>query len=199
MMRYDLTHIQPWIAAGSRVLDLGCGDGEFLQQLTRDKGVQGTGLENDLSNIVAAAGRGINVIQQDMDKGLNNFADNSFDTVVLAHALQVLHNPHRVLADMVRIGRDAIVTFPNFGHWRCRTYLGFRGRMPVSKMLPYSWYDTPNIHFCTIKDFESLCASLAIQITDHAIVAGEGETTLARLAPNVFATTAIYRIRRCES
>ena len=199
MMRYDLTHIQPWIATGSRVLDLGCGDGEFLQQLTRDKGVHGTGLENDLPNIIAAAARGINVIQQDMDKGLDNFADDSYDTVVLAHALQVLHNPHRVLADMVRIGKDAIVTFPNFGHWRCRTYLGLRGRMPVSNMLPYSWYDTPNIHFCTIKDFESLCASLAIKITDHAIVAGKWETTLAKVAPNVFATTAIYRIRRCES
>lgn len=197
-MRYDLTHIQSWIGEGSRVLDLGCGDGEFLQQLTTSRGITGTGLEHDPDNIIAAASRGINVIHQDMDKGLDNFADNSFDTVVMAHALQVLNHPHRVLADMVRIGREAIVTFPNFGHWRCRTYLGFRGRMPVSKMLPYSWYDTPNIHFCTVKDFEALCKTLDIQITDHDIVAGEGEALLARVAPNLFGVTAIYRIRQRE-
>lgn len=197
-MRYDLTQIKPWVAPGSRVLDLGCGDGEFLRELRDERGVDATGLELDPQNLIAAAGRGIDVIQQDMDQGLGNFADQSYDTVVMAHALQVLHHPHRVLSDMVRIGREAIVTFPNFGHWRCRVHLGFRGRMPVSEVLPYSWYDTPNIHFCTVEDFERLCAQLNIEITDHDIVAAPGEGSLARWLPNLFAVTAIYRIRRRE-
>jgi len=114
---------------------------------------------------------------------------------VMAHALQVLHRPHRVLEDMVRIGREAIVTFPNFGHWRCRLSLGLQGRMPVSDTLPYSWYDTPNIHFCTVKDFEALCKQLNIEIIDQDIVAGSGAGWLARIMPNLFGVTAIYRIR----
>lgn len=195
-MRYDLTRIQSWVGEGSRVLDLGCADGEFLAKLRDERGVDATGLELDPDNLIAAAGRGINVIQQDMDQGLSNFPNDSYDVVVMAHALQVLHHPHRVLADMVRIGREAIVTFPNFGHWRCRVHLGFRGRMPVSEVLPYSWYDTPNIHFCTVEDFEALCTELNIEITDHDIVPGPGQSALARVLPNLFGVTAIYRIRR---
>lgn len=195
-MRYDLTHIKSWVPQSSRVLDLGCGDGEFLRQLADDRQVQGTGIELNPDNLIESASRGIDVIQQDMDQGLSNFPDQSYDVVVLAHALQVLHYPHRVLQDMVRIGREAIVTFPNFGHWRCRLYLGFRGKMPVSKVLPYHWYDTPNIHFCTVKDFEILCAELDIEIIGHDIVAGTGKTLLARLFPNLFGITAIYRIRQ---
>jgi len=194
-MRYDLTQIQTWIPAGSKVLDLGCGDGEFLRQLQEERNVNGTGLELDPGNLIAAVSRGINVVQQDMDLGLGNFPDGSFDLVVMAHALQVLHRPHRVLEDMVRIGREAIVTFPNFGHWRCRLSLGLQGRMPVSDTLPYSWYDTPNIHFCTVKDFEALCKQLNIEIIDQDIVAGSGAGWLARIMPNLFGVTAIYRIR----
>jgi len=194
-MRYDLTQIQTWIPAGSKVLDLGCGDGEFLRQLQEQRNVNGTGLELDPGNLIAAVSRGINVVQQDMDLGLGNFPDCSFDLVVMAHALQVLHRPHRVLEDMVRIGREAIVTFPNFGHWRCRLSLGLQGRMPVSDTLPYSWYDTPNIHFCTVKDFEALCKQLNIEIIDQDIVAGSGAGWLARIMPNLFGVTAIYRIR----
>lgn len=195
-MRYDLTHIIPWVAEGSRVLDLGCGGGEFLCELQQTRHIRGLGLELDPINIVAAAALGIDVIQQDMDEGLGNFSDQSFDTVVLAHALQVLHHPHRVLSDMVRIGQEAIVTFPNFGHWRCRIHLGFKGQMPVSRVLPYNWYDTPNIHFCTLKDFEALCSDLQIEIVDKAIVASDGERPLARWLPNLFGVTAVYRIRR---
>jgi len=195
-MRYDLTHIIPWVAEGSRVLDLGCGNGEFLRELQDARGVSGLGLELDADNLVAAAGRGIDVIQQDMDKGLSNFSDQSFDTVVLAHALQVLHRPHRVLTDMVRIGREAIVTFPNFGHWRCRIHLGLKGQMPVSRVLPYSWYDTPNIHFCTLKDFEALCSELRIDIVGKDIVTTSSQRRLARWLPNLFGVTAVYRIRR---
>ena len=128
-----------------------------------------------------------------MDQGLGNFATHSFDVVVLAHALQVLHHPDRVLRDMVRIGHEAVVTFPNFGHWRCRMHLSVTGKMPVSEVMPYSWYDTPNIHFCTVRDFEALCDELGIAIIDRDTDAGP----MQRLLPNLFASTAIFRIRAC--
>ena len=194
MMRYDLTRIMDWVPRASRVLDLGCGDGEFLAQLQTARDVEALGIELDINNITAAARRGISVIQQDMDRGLDNFPNQSFDIVVLAHALQVLHRPHSVLEEMVRIGKEAIVTFPNFGHWRCRLHLGLLGRMPVSRLLPYEWYDTPNIHFCTVKDFEALCAQMNIAILDQDIVTGPRATILNSLAPNLFGSTAIFRI-----
>lgn len=194
MMRYDLTRIMDWVPRASRVLDLGCGNGEFLAQLQTARNVDALGIELDINNITAAARRGISVIQQDMDQGLDNFPNQSFDIVVLAHALQVLHRPHSVLEEMVRIGKEAIVTFPNFGHWRCRLHLGLLGRMPVSRLLPYEWYDTPNIHFCTVKDFEALCAQMNIAILDQDIVTGPRATILNSLAPNLFGSTAIFRI-----
>ena len=193
-MRFDLTRIIDWVPRGSRVLDLGCGDGEFLAQLEATRDATTLGIELETANITAAASKGIAVVQQDMDRGLGNFPDQSFDVVVMAHALQVLHRPHGVLEDMVRIGREAIITFPNFGHWRCRLHLGLLGRMPVSRVLPFDWYDTPNIHFCTVKDFEALCGELDIQILDHDIVSGPGTNVLKSLAPNLFGSTAIYRV-----
>lgn len=196
-MRLDLAHIQRWIAPGSRVLDLGCGDGEFLQMLQAKRHVNGIGLEIDQGNISLAISRGLNIIEQDMDKSLANFPDQSFDTVIMAHALQVLHHPDRVLDEMLRIGRECVVTFPNFGHWRCRWHLGTRGRMPRSKILPYHWYDTPNIHFCTVADFESLCADKGIRILEREMVGNtERKPLLASTWPNLFATTAIYHISR---
>ncbi len=196
-MRQDLTHIKQWIAPGSRVLDLGCADGEFLARLQQDRQVDGLGLEIDHANITAAIARGLNIIEQNMDAGLGNFRDNSFDTVVMAHALQVLHYPDQVLEEMLRIGRECIVTFPNFGHWRCRWHLLTRGRMPVSKFMPYSWYDTPNIHFCTLHDFESLCRERNIRIL-HRDMVGQNRAAgaLSHLLPNLFAGTAIYHITR---
>ncbi len=196
-MRVDLTHIQRWIAPGSRVLDLGCGSGEFLQQLQDTQQVRGVGLEIDPDKITDAISRGLNIIEQNMDRGLNNFPDQSFDTVVMAHALQAVHYPDRVLDEMLRIGREGIVTFPNFGHWRCRLYLSTRGRMPVSKFMPYSWYDTPNIHFCTVRDFEALCHNKGIRIIDREMVGdSQSQSPLASAWPNLFAVTAIYRISR---
>jgi len=132
-----------------------------------------------------------------MDQGLDNFPDASFDVVILAHALQVLNRPDRVLRDMVRIGREAVVTFPNFGHWRCRLHLGLHGRMPVSEVLPYRWYDTPNIHFCTVRDFEALCGTLNIDIIDRDIVSGPAMKLFKHWFPNLFGSTAIFRIRAC--
>ncbi|MBA6413564.1 methionine biosynthesis protein MetW [Parahaliea sp. F7430] len=196
-MRLDLTHIQRWIAPGSKVLDLGCGNGVFLRQLQDTRNVRGMGLEIDPANISAAIGRGLNIVEQNMDLGLDNFPDQSFDTVVMAHALQVVHYPDRVLDEMLRIGREGVVTFPNFGHWRCRIYLAFRGRMPVSKFMPHSWYDTPNIHFCTVTDFEALCRDKGIRILDREMVGNtQRRPLLARLWPNLFALTAVYRITR---
>ena len=196
-MRTDLSHIQQWVAPGSRVLDLGCGDGEFLQALTENLGVRGTGLEIDQGNIASAIGRGLNVIEQNMDEGLENFTDNSFDTVVMAHALQAVHYPDRILDDMLRIGREGIVTFPNFGHWRCRIALGLSGHMPVSTSMPHSWYNTPNIHFCTVSDFEKLCAEKSIRITARDVVGNsDRQPILSNRWPNLFATTAIYHITR---
>lgn len=197
-MRLDLTHIQRWISPGSRVLDLGCGNGEFLELLRDQRQVRGTGLEIDDANITAAISRGLNIVEQDMDRGLANFPDHSFDTVVMAHALQAVHFPDRVLDEMLRIGREGIVTFPNFGHWRSRLHLVTRGRMPVSRFMPYSWYDTPNIHFCTVRDFEALCREKGIQILERDVVVGNSERPhmLASSWPNLFATTAIYHITR---
>lgn len=196
-MRLDLTHIQRWITPGSRVLDLGCGEGEFLERLQADRQVRGLGLEIDPGKITRALARGLDIVEQDMDAGLDNFPDQSFDTVVMAHALQAVHYPDRVVEEMLRIGRQGIVTFPNFGHWLCRLHLGTRGRMPVSRFMPYTWYDTPNIHFCTVKDFEALCAERGIRILARDMIGNtEGRPTLASAWPNLFALTAIYLISR---
>lgn len=196
-MRLDLSHIQRWIKPGSRVLDLGCGDGVFLEFLRDQRQVIGTGLEIDQHYITAAISRGLNVIEQNMDEGLDNFSDQSFDTVVLALALQAVNYPERVLEEMLRIGREGIVTFPNFGHWRCRLMLGIQGRMPVSSFMPYSWYNTPNIHFCTVKDFEQLCQEKGIRILARSMVGTTSrQPLLADKWPNFFAATAIYHITR---
>lgn len=196
-MRPDLELIKNWIDPNSRVLDLGCGDGDLLLQLKDSLNVEGLGLEIDADNITHAIASGLNIIEQDMDDGLNNFPDKSFDTVVLAHALQAVRRPATVLEEMLRIGREGIVTFPNFGHWRCRVQLASGGRMPVSPIMPHTWYDTPNIHFCTVKDFERLCSEQRIRIRDRRLATPlSSDSLLADTWPNLFASTAIYRVSR---
>lgn len=196
-MRLDLTLIQHWIERGARVLDLGCGDGTLLMALRDNKRVDGLGVEIEADNITRCIARGLRVVEQDLNDDLGNFNTDSFDVVVMTLALQALRAPDRVLDEMLRIGRQGIVTFPNFGHWRARWYLFSRGRMPVSKFLPYAWYDTPNIHFCTVKDFEALCAEKNIRILDRAMIGdGNSQSALARWWPNLFAVTAVYHITR---
>ena len=163
-MRPDLEIIQKWIETGSRVLDLGCGDGSLLHFLKTTKSVNEIGLEIDPENIERCIENGVNVIEQNIDQGLSNFQSNSFDTVLLAQTLQALSNPDLLIDEMLRIGTNGIVTFPNFGNWKSRLYLSSKGRMPVSKFMPHQWYNTPNIHFCTVKDFDALCSEKGITV-----------------------------------
>jgi methionine biosynthesis protein MetW len=196
-MRQDLTQILRWIKPGLSVLDLGCGNGEFLALLEKERHARVMGIEIDPDAITAALAEGLNIVEQDLDRGLANFPDQSFDMVVMAQALQAIQHPDQVLEEMLRVGRECVVTFPNFGQWRSRLHLVTRGRMPVSRFMPYSWYDTPNIHFCTVRDFETLCRQRGIKILGRDVVGGsEGGSRLARRWPNLFATTAIYRISR---
>ncbi|MFO7705006.1 MAG: methionine biosynthesis protein MetW [Halopseudomonas sp.] len=196
-MRADLEIIQEWIKPGSRLLDLGCGDGELLRYLSEQRKVTGYGLEIDPEKINACIANGVNVIEQNLDAGLTNFGDNTFDSVLMTQALQAVHYPDLVLEEMLRIGREAILTFPNFAHWRCRLYLGTKGRMPVSEFMPYTWYNTPNIHFCTFKDFEALCRERSIRILDRLVVDQTHRSgVLSGLWPNLLGEIAIYRVTR---
>ncbi len=196
-LRADLQIIEQWIRPNSHILDLGCGDGELLSYLRDSKGVHGYGLEIDPDKISACVRKGVNVIEQDLDKELDNFEDKSFDTVVMTQSLQAMHYPDRVLEDMLRIGKEGILTFPNFAHWRCRLYLGLRGEMPVSDFMPYTWYNTPNIHFCTFRDFEDLCRERSIQILDRLVVDQSHQAgKLSALWPNLLGEIAIYRVTR---
>lgn len=195
-MRIDLNEIQHWIKQDSRILDLGCGDGTLLKFLIDTKQVQGYGLEIDAAQINICIDKGLNVIEQNLDRGLGNFADKSFDTVLMTQALQTLHFPHLVLDEMLRVGKECIVTFPNFGHWKARFYLATRGRMPVSDLLPYEWYDTPNIHFCTFDDFEVLCHERNIKVINRQVVNEQSGQTLKDFMPNLFGETAIYHLSK---
>lgn len=196
-LRIDLNIIREWVKPGSHVLDLGCGDGTLLKTLTSEKAVEGYGLEIDPDQITACIARGVNVIETNIDEGLSQFTDQSFDAVIMTQALQVIRHPHRVLEEMLRIGKECIVTFPNFGNWRARLYLGFRGKMPVTRQLSYQWYDTPNIHFCTVRDFEMLCREMSIGIVDRCFVAERNpDRHIKALWPNLFSETAIYHLSR---
>lgn len=196
-MRFDLQLITNWVKSHSRVLDLGCGDGELLQTLHRDRQTDGIGIEIDDRYITECISKGLNVVEQDLNGGLGNFPDNSFDMVIMAQSLQALSAPHLVIDEMLRIGKECVVTFPNFAHWRCRLQLGQKGRMPVSKFMPYNWYDTPNIHFCTVKDFETLCTENNIRVLDRAVVSDDSsQSFLGRIMPNLFGVTAVYHVSR---
>lgn len=197
VLRDDHALIQRGVKPGSQVLDLGCGQGALLQYLQQHKNVRGYGLEINPDNITACIRNGVNVIEQDLDNGLRNFKDNSIDTVIMTQALQAVERPDLLLDEMLRIGNEAIVTFPNFGYWRTRFYLMFKGRMPMSETLPYNWYDTPNIHMCTFRDFEILCREKNIKILKKTVVDDEHKQHWTiRLWPAMLGEIAVYHITR---
>ena len=191
-LRQDLVQIAGWIAPDARILDLGCGDGALLAHLRDSHFCTGYGIEIDDASVLACVGRRVNVIQANLESGLRMFADGMFDTVVLSQTLQAMIHVEAVLLEMVRVGRQGIVSFPNFGHWSHALSL-LAGRMPVTPEIPYQWYDTPNIHLCTPADFELLAARLGLRITDRALLARGRPVQVLR---NLRATVAIYRFEK---
>lgn len=195
-LRADLEIISEWIRPGTRVLDLGCGDGTLLAHLEA-QGVGGYGLEIEPENVVRSVEAGVNVLQIDLDAGLSQFEDKSFDFVVMTAALQEVRRPDELVEEMLRIGNESIVTFPNFGHWRHRASFAARGLMPRSRALPNYWYDTPNIHLCTVRDFEDLCAERGIDITRRVLVNQSHRSNWSmRALPNLMGEIAMYQLRR---
>ena len=188
-LRADLRLIADWIAPGSQVLDLGCGDGALLAHLRDARQCRSYGVEIADSHVLECIKRGVNVVQANLDAGLRLFPDDKFDIVVLSQTLQAVHQVEAVLREMARVARQGIVSFPNFGHWKHAIAL-LAGRMPVTRQIPYQWYDTPNIHLCTPKDFEILAAKLGLTITSRALLA-DGEPV--GLLPALRATLAVYR------
>jgi len=188
--RQDYQIITEMIEDGSTVLDLGCGDGSLLLHLKQTKNVSGYGVEKDDRNVLASLSNGINVVQSDLEQGLAGFGPVTFDYVVLSLTLQAVHQTEAIIDEMLRVGRQVIVTFPNFGFWRHRLQI-FLGQAPVSKQLPYQWYDTPNVHVLTINDFENFCVSHNARILDKVVLSERGRPIDA--FPNLMGALAIYR------
>jgi methionine biosynthesis protein MetW len=183
--------ISGWVQSGARVLDLGCGDGSLLKHLWQARQAPGYGIEIDDAKVIECLRNDVNVLQMDLEDGLAAFADRSFDCVILSETLQAIHRQEPLLKEMLRVGREAIVSFPNFGYWRARIQIALAGHMPVSKELPYQWYDTPNVHHCTLVDFEGLCAKLGLRILERVVLtAGAPVSAL----PNLLGSLAIYRV-----
>ena len=192
-----LSVIEKWVEVRSKVLDLGCGNGNILSELQKTKDINGLGVEIEEKNIEECLLQNINVIEQNIDDGLINFSNDSFDVVILSQTIQVLKNPNSALEEITRIGETCIVTIPNFGHWRSRLSLLFNDGMPVTSPLPESWHATPNIHLCTLKDFEMLCSELLITIEERVTVNSNNESKwYLDIWPNLFSASAIYKISK---
>ena len=188
--RADYQAIANWIKPQTSILDLGCGDGTLLRYLRDTRAVRGYGVEISDANVLACVKNGVNVIQGDLERGLSGFDAGSFDYVILSQTLQAMKNTESILVDMLRVGREAVVTFPNFGYWRARWQLCVGGQMPVSPDLPYEWYDTPNVHLFTLKDFETFCADHAIRILERLVLT---DNRPVRALPNLMGGLAVYR------
>lgn len=187
--RPDLQRIANWVQPGSNVLDLGCGDGKLLAYLQHSKRVRGMGVERDPNAVVSSIQRGVDVIQQDLEEGLALFPDQHFQTVVLSKTLQSMLHTENILREMARVAHYGVVSFPNFGYWTHGLSI-MMGRMPISKEMPYQWYNTPNIHLCTLRDFEDLAKELGLKITHRALFNGRAEV---RFFPSWRSTLAVYR------
>lgn len=191
-MRQDFQLIANWVKPNAKVLDLGCGDGNLLKYLQTTRQARGYGVELADNNVLACVQNGINVIQRDLEAGLAEFASNSFDYVVLSQTLQAMHHTEAILREMLRVAHEGIVTFPNFGYWKNRMQV-LRGHMPVSTDIPYQWYNTPNVHLCTMHDFEALCDKLNIHIRERIVMTGGKRVSFLR---NLTGSLAVYRFER---
>ena len=196
-MRIELAGLESWVPENSRVLDLACGDGTLMRHLMENRGVSGYGLEIDSEQISKCMQLGINVIEKELVRDLDEFPTNSFDVVIMTQALQVMRFPDVILEEMLRVGRECIVTFPNFGQLRARSYLALHGRMPKTRSLPYEWYNTPNIHLCTISDFVAHCRKSGYRILNQQVLAEQAfNRAMMGLMPNLFAETAVYHLTK---
>jgi methionine biosynthesis protein MetW len=190
--RADLDAIAAWVPPGASVLDLGCGEGLLLQYLKQSRDVRGYGIEISDANVLACVKNDVNVIQSDLEAGLAGFDAGSFDYVILSQTLQAMRHTEQIIMEMLRVGRHGIVSFPNFGYWPQRLQI-MRGRMPLSDVLPYLWYNTPNVHLCTLADFEDFCASHGVRILER-IAMQDGRRV--RFAPNLRGSVAVYRFEK---
>jgi methionine biosynthesis protein MetW len=195
--RIDYKLIEDLVPEGATVLDLACGDGELLAELVREKHIRGSGVEISQAAVESCVAKGLSVFHGDLDEGLADFQDGSHDVVILSLSLQQLRRPRMIVREMVRVGRLAIVSFPNFAHWGVRSQLFFLGRMPVSKEIPYQWWDTPNIHLCTIRDFRKLCREEGLSIEHELYLRSVDAPPPARpVAPDLMARIAIFAVTR---
>ena len=194
MMRSDFAAIAEWVAPGSQVLDVGCGDGSLLHHLKVAKQAHVYGVELADDKVLACAQKGLNVVQQNLEGGLALFEDQSFDKVILSQTLKTIHQTARILSEIARVGKECVVSFPNFGHWSHRSAV-LLGRMPVSKSLPYQWYDTPNVRVLTIADFEALAPAVGLELLDR-VVFHDGQSV--EFLPNLRGSLAVYRARRAK-
>jgi methionine biosynthesis protein MetW len=189
-IRADFSAIANWIQPNTTLLDVGCGDGEFLEYIQNIKKVRTYGVEISDQSVLACVSKGLNVIQQDLEGGLALFEDKSFDTVVLSQTLQTIHQTEKILQEIIRVGKECVVSFPNFAHWSHRIDV-IMGRMPISKSLPYQWYDTPNVRVLTISDFELLASQIGIRILDRVVLDGGKRVNWCS---NLLGSLAIYRV-----
>ena len=189
--------LNAWIPKNSEVLDLGCGDGSLLASLKNKLNVSGYGVDISEKKIQLSLSKGLNVIEQDIDEGLDNFKDASFDIVIMSQSIQALKKPENALKEIVRIGKECIVSIPNFANLKCRVQLALTGKMPVSNALPYDWYSTPNLHLCSLIDFESLCKKLNIRVIERKLSDSNGRSSfLMKTFPNLFTEVALYKLKQ---
>tara|TARA_B100001057_G_scaffold359329_1_gene361575 strand:- start:48 stop:635 length:588 start_codon:yes stop_codon:yes gene_type:complete len=195
MPRKDFKLISEWIQPNSSVLDLGCGDGSLLKLLIEKRNIRGYGIDTSVDKIIKSVNNNINVINTNINHKLDYFSNKSFNYVILAQSLQVVENPVELIREMLRVGDEAIISFPNMGYWKSRLYLFLKGKMPVTEELPHSWYSTPNIHLCTIKDFKEMCNMNEFTIMEEVVNNRENSNLSSNYFSNFFAESVIFRIK----